>query len=269
MKILLNNSHIRFFYSVVTVMIVFTFASYCFAKPKLGTQVEVLNYINTITDFNDLGGIIYSYKQVNITDDNTPFLHEQIKGKKDVWLVEAKNVYLRRFPSGRENTDRKFSILVDSNSGKLLKITSKYDGFDPDMKPEPNAASAERQIGGNEKYLGFPDTPPTITFLKALDILNEKAVSKPTSAKEIDAYYISWSSNDMSWISKTILGQHNVWVITLRGVPALPGGSWPGEDVSKIKKWSINHLRIVLDAETGEILSQGNSPQPEVKKESD
>jgi len=54
--------------------------------------------------------------------------------------------------------NRTFKIYIDPNDKTVLKITSKFEGYDPNLLPEPNASIAEKQllISTGESYLGFP-----------------------------------------------------------------------------------------------------------------
>ncbi|MBN1975184.1 MAG: hypothetical protein JW787_16190 [Sedimentisphaerales bacterium] len=186
------------------------------AKPNLDTQAEVSEYINILTGFDNLEGTDKTYKMIDVTDDNTPFLHERIKGKKNVWLVEVKNVRLKlksAIPSHKDRYTRKFDILVDPNTGNLLKITSKYEGYDPDMLPEPNAINAENQLKKfGEMYLDFPNVPPKISFLDALNVVHQ-GLGDPYLAKEINGLYVIDLRFNMT--------ARPVWIITLRGLPPL------------------------------------------------
>ena len=125
------------------------------------------------------------------------------------------------------------------------------------MRPEPNAVSAERQLrASGEIYLGFPDVPPSINFLDALDIILKDGVGSPFSAKEIDALYVMYSRRN----SKPC----RAWVITLRGIPPLPVSIPPGASREIAEQvWGYNHIRTVINDETGKILLMTNWPQPD------
>ncbi len=242
------------------IIIIFNISSYVQAKPKLDTESEVTNYISKITDFKSIEGLRYSFQKMDITEDNTPFLHEKVKGRKNVWLVEAKDFHLKlkkADPNSQDQYIRNFRILMDPNNGNLLKISSKYDGNDPDVGTEPNAANAEKYLGG-ENYSGFPDTPPQISFLDALDIVADFGIGHPYYAKEMDAKYI-WYSN--IWDIKEL---QRVWVINLRGIPSIPHSNTVGDSPVNIRQ--VNHIRYVINADTGKILKCNNGPIPKFEK---
>jgi len=247
--------------------------AYTFAEQvnrDLTKQSDVNAYVDELTGFGELEGISKSFERVDINDDNTPFLHREINGKKGIWRIEIKNVRLKlksASPGFEDRYVRNFQILVDPNSGHLLKITSTFDGNDPNMLPEPPAAVAERQMRGtNELYHGFPTEPPKISLLDALD----RVPTSPLQAKEIYAVYVMQShrmGRKFGW------GPRPMWAITLRGIPPIPPKGGPPDrrkqDLAPV--WQSNHVRVIVDARTGRLLFGTNIPQPlppeEKKKE--
>lgn len=225
-----------------------------FAEVKFRTEAEVSAYVDSITGFNNIKDITKSYKQVVINDDNTPFLRNQINGKQDVWVQEIKNVRLKlksTAPGYNDKYNRTFTVFIDSNGGTLLKITSKFDEYDPNLLPEPNAFSAEKQLRGRgEFYLGFPKEPPKISFFDAMDV----CVGNPVEAKEIDAIYVLWKS-------RVSPEPRKVWIITLRGVsiPSFGPPPWIRSDSPA----EYTRMRTVVDADTGRAILATGFPSPE------
>lgn len=251
--------HLKLFLTII----IFNIGGFVHAKPKLGTQADVTNYVNIITDFNSIDGINYSFKRVDIIEDNTPFLHEKVKGRKNVWLVEMKNFHLKiktQDPDFKDRYNRNFKILIDPNNGELLRISSKYDGNDPDVGTAPNPAKVEKELSSVAKYIGFPDTLPNISFIDALNIVQKFGVGMPYNAKEIDAQYV-WYSDKYHTSGESKL----VWIIDLRGVPAIA----PPLSNDAIGIRAVNHIRYVINAETGIILEVGNMPSPDFDTKSD
>lgn len=243
---------------IALVMCVFGYC--CFAR-QIGTDLNKLEnvdaYVDKLTGFGTLEQITKSFRRVDVNDDNTPFLHRQINGKKNVWRIEIKNVRLKLksvWPRYKDKYLRNFEVLVDHNTGHLLRIRSKFDGYDPNMLPEPPAEWAEARLRGTgyEIYHGFPAEPPKISFLEALNSIG----GHPLSAKEIYALYVMES--------KMKSQPRPVWAITLRGIPPLHFITVP-PGVSKDKLppiWQRNHFRYVVNAVTGKVLFATNSPQP-------
>lgn len=260
MKTLNYKSQRKITIAALIVMVIFIIPSGNEAKPNLDTQAEVSEYINTLTGFNNLEGTNKTYKMIDVTDDNTPFLHEKIKGKKNVWLVEVKNVHLKlksAIPSHKDRYTRKFDILVDPNTGNLLKITSKYEGYDPDMLPEPNAINAEKQLKRfGEMYLDFPNTPSKISFLDALNVVGPQGRGDPYMAKEINGFYVILSKTDT-------LITRPVWIITMRGLPPLEPFGIPAGSKLTLPVSARNFSTNVVDANTGQFLFANNIPYPE------
>ena len=193
-----------------------------------------------------------SAELVTLTDDNTPFLSEQIVGRP-LWQVVINNwkVELPSAASGFEDSfDRTFDVLVDAANGQILKIASRWPEGVPEISPEPPAWSAEDQMQrtGFEKYHGFPQDDPSLTFLEALDVVFREGVGSPFSAKQITAHYVVRSHMRRE--------PKPVWAITLRGIPPLVA-AFPG-----VPEDARNHLRNIVDASTGEWISADTSPQP-------
>lgn len=238
-------------------------------KRDLKKQSNVEEYIGELTGFGELEGITKSFERVDVNDDNTPFLHTQINGKKGVWRVEIKNVRFKlksAAPGFKDRYIRNFQVFVDPNTGHLLKITSKFDGNDPNMLPEPPAIVAEVRIRnhGNEIYHGFPPEPPKVSLLQALDAILTEGVGSPFVAKEIYAVYVMESTMrgyKSGWEPRP------VWAITLRGLPPRPVTGKPPSlhdtpDEELVPAWRRNHMRNVVDARTGKVLFATSGPQP-------
>lgn len=224
---------------------------------------DVNMYADELTGFGELEGISKSFERVDINDDNTPFLHREIIGKKGIWRIEIKNVRLKLKsapPGFKDKYVRKFQVFVDPNTGHLLKVTSTFDGNDPDMLPEPPAAVAETRMknSGNEMYHGFPAEAPKLSFLDALDIICSRGYPSPFVAKEIYAVYVIES--------KMGSRRRPVWAITLRGIPPIAPPRPPG--VTKDSPvWQRNHIRVVVNARNGKMLFATSVPQPLPPKE--
>lgn len=241
-------------------LVICAFRNCCFAR-QIGTDLNKLDnvdaYVDKLTGFGTLEEITKSFGRVDVNDDNTPFLHRQIKGKKNVWRIEIKNVRLKLksvWPRYKDKYLRNFEVLVDPNTGHLFRIRSKFDGYDPNMLPEPPAEWAEARLrgAGNEIYHGLPAEPPKVSFLEALNAIG----GHPLLAKEIYALYVMES--DMNSPPRP------VWAITLRGIPPLPFITVPpGVSEDNLPPiWQRNHFRYVVNAVTGKVLFATTSPQP-------
>ena len=255
MNRLKNKKYKMIFKFAISIFLIFYLMENCLAEIKLKTEAEVSVYADSITGFKNIKGITKSFKRVDINDDNTPFLHKQINGK-NVWVGEYKNFNLELYSTSRKDKyNRNFKVYIDANDGTLLKITSKYEGHDPNLLPEPNAATAERQLK-DANYIGFPKEPPKVSFLDALGVA-DTTHSDPLNAKEIDALYI--------WYSDTFHQPMRVWIISTRGqTPIQIRGivGIPDKALDELSKRN-NFFRVFIDADTGKALFGDNIIRPE------
>ncbi len=195
----------------------------------------------------------FTAELVTLTEDNTPFLHDQITGRPiwhvviSDWKLELKSAA----PAQEDPFSRTFDVFVDPTDGKLLKAASRWPENVPPVAPQPSARSAEEQMprSDEERYHGFPDPPPRIDLMHALDIVHKDGSFSPYLAKQIIAHYVMQSTHGGK--------PRAVWAITLWGIPPFPSG-YPGVPVD-----ARNHIRTVLDAETGRCLFSSTTPQPE------
>jgi hypothetical protein len=193
-------------------------------------------------------------QRVTVQDERTPYIWKQYIDKT-AWQVEFDEVSLKfktSMPDFEDKYKRKFVVLLDEKTGQLINITSKFDGKDSDLREQPSGATAESQLKAeNETYYGLPTKEPKLTFLAALEVVLNKGMGSPFLAKEIYGNYVMHSRGGSP--------QRAVWVITLRGLPPIAAHG-PGGD--SVPVWQRNHLRNVVDDETGVNLFATNSPQP-------
>lgn len=189
------------------------------------------------------------------SDDNTPFLSQRIVGKP-AWRVELRDWKLQ-LPEVHADAPHSYNpnweILLDPNSGQLLRIVSGHPIGDPPIPPEADAKSATEQLEttGNERYHGFPEEPPRISFVDAIRVLILEG-ENPLAARQIKAQYVEWSE----------LGRehHSVWAITLRGIRFAMAERRGGP------REAIYSIRHIVDAKTGKWLGATNSPAPTSEK---
>ncbi len=184
-------------------------------------------------------------------EDNTPFLYDEIVGWP-VWHVVVTDwMPDPKTPSSTvEPYLRVLDVLIDAEKGCLLEAVTRWPDGVPPIAPEPSARSAEEQLrnAGLEKYVGFPDGPPRVNLLRALEITSKEA-GEPDHAKRIVAHYVMQR--------RMRSDARPVWAITLRGIgPIKPLP--PGEPVG-----ALNDIRAIINAETGKCLGSNTVPQPE------
>ena len=224
------------------------------SQQPITNPAEAIEQASRLTELDTLTKKVTAQK-FTIKDDCTPFLWKHFSGKP-CWKVDFDEVSLRlksSVPNFRDKYVRKFSVLLDDSTGQLLGVASLFDGKDPDLRPQPSGAAAELQLRGQEEiYHGLPPEGPRLTLLATLDVVLSKGVGSPFLAKEIHASYVLHSRSGGP--------QRAVWVITLNGLPPIPVDGPYGDTVPV---WQRNHMRNVVDDETGVNLFATNSPQPE------
>ena len=196
-------------------------------------------------------GAVISAKLITLTEDDTPFLSQETIGRP-LWKVTAENVRIElpsADPAFADLYERTFDIFLDAQSGKLVKIASRWPEGVPLMEGEPPVRIAEEQMrrSGREEYLGFPDSDPTITFLQTLDVILKDGVGSPFLAKQIKAHYVVRSFMDHE------VGP--VWAITLRGIPPI----WTAYE---LPSYGRRHFRNLVDPRTGRWIGGTNVPGP-------
>ena len=146
------------------------------------------------------------------------FLSQELAGKHVVRSIQTTFLTLKlksatpAFPD-KYAGQRVFTVLIDKQTGQLLNVRSRFLRDARDMRPEPNATSAQAQLEATgERYLAFPTIDPKITFLDALDVVLSSGIGSPFHAKEIDGLYVMHSKGESD--------PRPAWVITLRGPPA-------------------------------------------------
>jgi len=193
---------------------------------------------------------------ITVESDETPFLSDSVVGCR-AWQVWLNNVWLNSEKWDQavvqQYNPKNFIVLLDSATGRLFKVYSKFDGHDPDLAPEPPADTAAvlMRMSG-EEYVSFPADPPPVSFFTAL---GSAAGSNPLQAREIIAVYVLYS--DTGNPTKPC------WCITGRGIPPLdlfPNSSrWPA--------YMRNRMRSIVDATTGEFIGMTTSPPVMVRDE--
>ncbi|MGD2108177.1 MAG: hypothetical protein PVI86_02175 [Phycisphaerae bacterium] len=190
-------------------------------------------------------------EMVTLATDRTPFLSRQVVGRP-VWqvVIEDWKVRLSAAPRAVEDTyTRTLDVFLDAQSGRVLRIASRWPEGMPRTYEDPTTESATAQLraGGNERYHGFPETPPVVTFEKAVDA-TLLGGANPLEAKQIDGQYVAWSRMGRE--------PQPVWAITLWGMPPFQA-AYPGVPAN-----ARNHMRYIIDAKSGRWLYASTAPQP-------
>ncbi|MEW5923517.1 MAG: PepSY domain-containing protein [Candidatus Zixiibacteriota bacterium] len=182
-----------------------------------------------------LDHIIEKTKLTMVTNDRTPYLHEQINNVP-VWEVTFDDINVCDGNSDESKCLRTFDVLIDQATGKLLKIHSIQVGYDTGKSPLPTVEYAEKQMQASEVYLGFPDELPEYVFIEALS----NTAYKAKNAGEIIAVYVKETYMDSA--------PNRIWAIDLRGIDPIPIASHYSS--MYVPECQRNHRRTVIDAKT-------------------
>jgi len=198
-------------------------------------------------------------KKVVIKKDSTAFLSSQIEGR-ELWQIRLNDVDIRPKFSRDEGYDvwrkKSFIVLLNANTGQPLKIYSIPLSKDSICTLKHTAEKATALLSNRrEVYHGFPTEPPQITFLQAL---NAAAGCLPLVANEIVAQYIMYSQFGRDPIP--------VWSITSLGVPPIHFTSYREKYKKKSNNISLDCERCLVNAISGELMSQTNVPCNKPKK---
>jgi len=152
---------------------------------------------------------------------------------------------------------RNINFTLNPHTEKLLKVQSSWPAEIPTIKPMPSALEEEKQmLQVKERFTGLPDTTLFIEFEAALKAVQESGPALPNSAKQIIAYLVIHST-----IRYT---DRPVWIIHTRGIipfePKMPVAH--GQTATHIPEDARNHVRHVVDAQTGHWLFSDTTPQP-------
>ncbi len=188
-----------------------------------------------------------------LQDDRTPYLCKQIVDRP-IWRVtlDAWRVVFSGFPEVKDKFTRTLDVYIDPTNGKLLKLETRWPEGESPIAPLPSAESATEQMRrhGNEVFHGFPEEPPNIGFFGALDGL-ARCGEDATVARQIIAHYVIWSRVG-KWSEP-----RPVWAIMLRGTSPPPT---PHREAPNDRSY---HLKVIVDAKTGECVCASNTPSPE------
>jgi hypothetical protein len=188
--------------------------------------------------------------------EGTPFVGQQMAALGAAWELTWPNVRLS-LPSARGAADqyaRTVTVHLAQASGQFLGGTLRAAGeLPPGVRPTPGGAAAQDQLRrAGESYAGLPTAAPRVSLLRALDAVFMQGVGPPLYSREIQALYVT--------LARQGRAPAPVWVITLNGFPPMPESGPHG--AGPTPAWQRNHMRNVVDANTGRLLFATTVPQP-------
>jgi len=113
-----------------------------------------------------------SAKLVSFKNDQTPFLRDSINNRP-CWEVEMEvllNLTYKVPVDSLDNKVREFTVILDAETGRLVRISCVLADDYPHKVPMPPADSTEKRLKATKELIrGFPEKKPTISFIKALN----------------------------------------------------------------------------------------------------
>lgn len=171
--------------------------------------------------------------------------------EESVWRIRLEGIKFVLTDGGTPNVSshvKSLDVFLSSKTGQVMAARSVW--------PEkiagtrfPSIEDQERQMKRiDQTFTGLPDAAPKLTLADALQ--QADAVSQ---AKQIIAYYV------LEAYSEPKVGPRPVWVIHAWGIPPfLPKGGSP----DNVPEDARNHLRTIINAETGKSYGSDTIPQP-------
>ena len=183
-----------------------------------------------------------------LVDTTTPFVHGELNAKR-VWRVNIGGLLFQDSLTMLHDLTAEphdFTVFVDSTSGIVLRVETRASNFDASEIRRASASLAEGQLTQvAERYVGLPTIAPAISLKEALS----RSSIPPELAMEVVADYL---------VVEYSVGHHkgprHAWVVNMNG-----GFSFPADCFPEI---ACNHYRIVVDAQSGEVLCSTNWPNP-------
>lgn len=183
-------------------------------------------------------------EKVIIKDDVTPFLSNKIN-EREIWRVLYTGVDFRvplLLSDSNVTNLRDIEVLLDPETGQLLRVIVTSREVDSTVKPEPSVLQAEQHLKRKrEIYHDFIEGLPAISFI---DAIYASAGCQPRVAKKIIAQLVLLSRNNGEF--------QEMWCFTTRGLRPMAGFH------GSIR--SVDGARCVVDATTGQWLYVTSAP---------
>lgn len=191
--------------------------------------------------------------KVQLSGESMPFLVDQLRGRT-TWRIEFDNIRLDDNGSDPRFNNRyitKLIVFLWPETGEVMKVVSAWPAGEPRIPTYPSRADQERQLKASAiVYTGEPGDAPALTLLEAL----AKTHSMSAHVKQI------YACSEME--SRMEREPRPVWAIHLRGFPSFPASVPRGGSDADIPEHARNHLREVIDSQTGEWMYASTTPQP-------
>jgi hypothetical protein len=200
-----------------------------------------------------INGRLVEAKEAN--DVQVPFLQDDLASQL-TWEFRVEDMSLSPPPGvlvESKSVECTLTAWLDAYTGRpIFVILRVKNGKGPLRAPAEARSAARKLLEIQEVYHAFPTNAPNISFLNALDHVLRRGIGNPFDAQEVVGLYVMESRNGSDPLP--------VWAITLRGIPPRQPH---GRDHGVVPEWQLNHIRDVIDANTGDILFATNVPQPD------
>ncbi len=143
-----------------------------------------------------------------IIDSTTPSICDTINSK-NVWVVSFTRIQLQPFKEVEPNDlyPKDYEVILDPETGNLLKINSSFFEFESDRQNDPPAEMKEKEPGGMQSFYGFPNEIPKLSFY---DVVKVQHSNSTIGVKHISAIYIKQFH--------PVHGEKGYWCVTHRGI---------------------------------------------------
>jgi hypothetical protein len=152
---------------------------------------------------------------------------------------------------------RSLDVLFEKRTGLPVKVESEWPKGVAGTR-FPSHAVYEKQLKPiGQEITGIPTVPPKVPLEDAM-----RYAMGFVTAKQIIVYYVLESYPERG------IAPRAVWMIHVWGcapVPLSAPPSVPQEMLDQIHPDALNHLRTIVDAQTGEYYRTDSIPQPEMK----
>lgn len=233
-------------------------------------KAQAIQIAKQVTGLDQMHGVEIAASEEVLEEDNTPFLHTQI-AKRPLWKVSfthvklgiATKVGLVFPPCLRMNPYiHAFDIFIDSQTGQVLKIVSPWPSGVPPRRQRTVEELEQRLRDSFQSYEGFPESPPEVTFLQALEIVALKGFAPISETKQIQALYVMHKdAGDKTEPCHEVPCAR--WLVHLIGFPAIPLISMPREMFVNLPPEQIEHnehLWHIIDAKVGKLILITSEP---------
>ena len=192
-------------------------------------------------------------RRVRLGSQSLPFLTGDLVGR-ETWRIEFSDSLLNSHEKESRYSNqyvKKLVVLLAPETNHVMTVVSRWPEDVPCLPQYPCAAEEERQMRASKTtYDGLPRKAPRITLLEALGA----TIYWSEDVKQIIASYVLETT--LEYLKRP------VWVFQLRGFPPFDVHGPLELSGDRISVHARNHLREVVDAQTGEWLGGSTIPQP-------